>query len=289
MTLDRENTDRPPLRLAVLIDGPLSLQAGTLARALAGLHVGLAGVEVEIDAASRARGLPFGAVAWGPHVVRLAAFPMPLPADRLELCVRPSHLPRPVKESSRRHTAHAFLTYAGREADPLEQYATLALVGGALATQGARFLVNEESYGLCPSDALWGSLTAEAAEGGDVFAMLRAMPIPLFYGGFLKIEIEGEPGVWMRTVGNDRLGLPDLALHADTHGQRAATVDLFTHLLGDLRATGGRFEPGQTVPIGPGRSLRWREPTAEEYFLESRGVMLVGEWVGSDEAKPSTH
>ena len=71
-------------------------------------------------------------------------------------------------------------------------------------------MLNEAARSAFPAEAL---LAEEPDQ--DALETLRAMPIPLLYGGFVKIEIEDEPGVWIRTFGNRHLNLPDLAFKAE--------------------------------------------------------------------------
>jgi hypothetical protein len=113
--------------------------------------------------------------------------------------------------------------------------------------------------------------------------MLRAMPIPLLYGGFVKIEIEDEPGVWMRTFGNVLLKLPDLAIKAEGHHHGSETFDMFANMLSYLRESGAVFAPGHTMQIGAETHLRLRAPTEAEWYLQSDGEMLVAERIGPAE------
>ena len=119
---------------------------------------------------------------------------------------------------------------------------------------------------------LW-NLRDEPEEG--VVDSLRVMPIPLLYGGFVKIEVEKQSGVWMRTFGNHLLGLPNLAIHAKGHQQGNECFDLFTNVLLYARHAKVEFSAGAEVQIRPDLVYRFRERTDAEWWLESEGTILV--------------
>jgi Domain of unknown function (DUF4261) len=275
--------DLPPPRLTALFRGPIELNVTELAAALQGLHPELAEMTLTLDTDALARGAPLGDAAWGPHSVRLAGFALPLPTDRVEACVRPAHWPPAFKDAARRHTSHLILTYAGAATEPLERLVALTAVAAALAPQGAWALLHEDARSCFPADLLWDELTAGADPDASPLDVLRSLPLPLFYGGFVKYEIAGEPGVWMRTYGLHRLGLPDLAYRAAGHHQGQETFELFSGLLDYLRESGTAFAPGHTMQVGPDRYLGLREPAAAEYYLDNPGLLLVAERIGPDE------
>jgi Domain of unknown function (DUF4261) len=94
--------------------------------------------------------------------------------------------------------------------------------------------------------------------------------------GFVKLEVEGVEGVWMRTYGAPKLGLPDLAWHARGHDEGRATFELFAGLLAYLRASGARFGDGHTAEY-ESRQVRIRAPRRDESFLDSPGELFVVE------------
>src|SRR5262249_29390149 len=147
-----------------------------------------------------------------------------------------------------------------------------------LSRFGGILLLNEAARCAFPAEALWPDESDQ-----DSLETLRAMPIPLLYGGFVKIEIEEEPGVWMRTFGNNNLNLPDLALKAEGHHQGSETFDMFANMLAYLRESGSVFAPGHTMQIGEELYLRLRAPAEAEWYLESDGQMLVAEKISSQE------
>jgi hypothetical protein len=123
-------------------------------------------------------------------------------------------------------------------------------------------------------------------DDGNLLASLRGFPLPFLYCGFVKLEVEGTPGVWMRTYGAHRLGLPDFALHATGHEQGSFVFEVFSNMLAYLRQTGKQFAPGNTMQVGENMYLRLRARTTEEWYLESEGEMLVAERIAATEVNP---
>jgi hypothetical protein len=173
------------------------------------------------------------------------------------------------------------LFYTGYEEDPHEQHAMLAAAAAAVSHNGALVVVNEAARTSIPAV----TLLPHEEDNGDTLRTLRNFPIPLLYAGFLKIEIEGEPGVWMRTCGCPVLKLPDLAFRADNHGQGTATFNLFTGVLAQAREQKIAFQPGDVLNLGEGMYLRLRERGEQEWFLESEGQMLVAERIRPEEVR----
>lgn len=215
-----------------------------------------------------------GLVGWANHIVKIVGFNARIPDSVFETCVRPAHFDMQLKETARQHKSHLILYYAGFETDPLEQYVALTVTAAALARFNAILLLNEAARTAFPAEAL---LVEEPEH--DSLELLRAMPIPLLYGGFVKIEIDGEPGVWMRTFGNKLLHLPDLGFKAEGHHQGSETFDLFANMLDYLRQSGSQIAPGHTMQIGDDCHYRLRARLPDEWFLESDGEMLVAEKV----------
>lgn len=273
-----------PISYQMLFMGLLDLDEDALTLALRSYHPLLAAARAELlpvtlmDAPGEESHSLIGLAGWDRHVVKLVGFNTPIPESVFEACVRPAHFGMQLKQDAKRHASHALLFYAGYETDPLEQYVAMTIVASALARFNAILLLNESARTAFPAPALLAD-----DPGHDAIEMLRAMPIPMLYGGFVKIEIADEPGVWMRTFGNVHLKLPDLAFRADGHHQGSETFDLFANMLGYLRESGAAFAPGHTMQIGDDTYLRLRAPTADEWFLESDGEMLVAERIGAGE------
>jgi hypothetical protein len=274
-----------PPAFALLFGSPLDFQADALTLALRDYHPELASATAELmpapqppgEAASQAI---MGLVGWGRHVVKVVGFGKPMPAKTVEQCVRPAHYDSSIKNEAYQHTSHVLLFYAGYEPDPLEQYVALSAVGAALTRFGAVAVLNERACTSVPAVVL----LPHEEDQGDTLAALRALPIPFLYAGFVKLEIEGEPKLWMRTYGCHTFRLPDLAFQAEGHHQGTATFNLFANMLAYLRESGKSFTPGDTMNVGEGMFLRLRARTPEEWYLDSPGEMFVAEKIASDEA-----
>jgi uncharacterized protein DUF4261 len=103
------------------------------------------------------------------------------------------------------------------------------------------------------------------------------------FSGFVKQEVEGVRGVWMRTYGAPLMGLPDLAAHATGHEEGQRYFDMFANIFRYLRESGSRLADGHTMQIDEEEYLRFRAPSEEEGFLVSDGELLVANVIGADE------
>ncbi|HEY1191051.1 MAG TPA: DUF4261 domain-containing protein [Gemmata sp.] len=277
---------RDPLGLQCLFDIPLDLPAAELQAAVRDYHPDLADATVELYAvppggkAADLEPAVMGLVAWGAHVLKLVAFGHPLPADVVRACVQPAHFAPELKDVAYRHQAHVMLYYNGYDHDPLEQYVALAAVAGVLTMFGAVFTLNENARTAIPSPVLM----PHEEDNGNMLAALRGLPLTLIYCGFVKLEVEGQPGVWMRTYGAHRFGLPDLAIRAERHEFAKFAFELFGNALHYLRTSGHGFAVGHTMQVGDDLFLRLRARAPEEWYLESAGEMLVAERVAGLEA-----
>ena len=210
-----------------------------------------------------------GLVTFGEHVVKLIHFDAPMPYGPVESCVGPAMIPPPMKVDAKQHQSHTLLFHAGG-ADPLERFVALCAVAGALARFDAVVVLNEEARAAVPA------LDLIPDDGEDALNTYRTLPIPYLLGGFLKMDA-GDGGPWVRTFANHRLNLPNLARHLTGHEQTGETFQLFAGMLGYLRAMGETFTAGDSVDLGDGPKLRFREPTEGEWWLDSAGTMLVVE------------
>ncbi len=270
-----------PVGLQCLFDIPLDLDAESLALAVRDYHPDLAQATVElyhVPPPAKPTSLEpaiMGLVAWGANVIKLVAFANAMPANAVKACVQPAHFDPEYKEIAYRHQAHVMLYYNGYDHDPLEQYVALAAVAGVLTMFGAVFTLNENARTAIPAPVLM----PHEEDDGNMLAALRGLPLTLLYCGFVKLEVEGQPGVWMRTYGCHRFGLPDLALHASDHNSARFTFELFSNALAYLRTAGQTFAPGHTMQVGDGMFLRLRSRTPDEWYLDSEGEMLVADRV----------
>jgi hypothetical protein len=194
----------------------------------------------------------------------------------VEQCVQGAHYRADLKTQARAHRSHVILYYAGKATAPLEQYVALAAAAGALARHNAIVVVNEAGHTSLPAEVL-------AAGNGDTMQLLRSLPIPILYSGFVKFDVEGVQGVWMRTFGNHLLGLPDFAHLSGSHDEGQSTFDMIESLLSYLLSSRARLAPGHTLELGPDMFLRVRAPHHNEYFLVSEGPMLVIEKISKND------
>lgn len=264
-----------PLSLQVVFAAPLAIGEAALADALRAYHPSMQEARAEI-----APDMPefLGMVGWDKHVVRLVGFNAPYPQDALETCVAPSHYPAAVKDEVRAHASHIILYYAGFETDPLEQYVALAAVAGALTGFKALAVLNEHAHTSLPA----GVFAAESL-GEESMDLLRTLPLNMLYCGFVKYEVEGVQGVWMRTYGGDAFGLPDFAALATGHGEGETYSTMFNNIMSYMLESGAELAAGHTMQIGENAYMKLREPAKEEYYLDGPGPVLVAEIITADQ------
>ena len=264
-----------PLSLQVLFAEPLAITEAALADALRAYHPTMAKARAEI-----APDMPefLGMAGWDKHVVRLVGFNAPYPKDALEACVAPSHYPAAMKDEVRAHASHIILYYAGFETDPLEQYVALAAVAGALTGFKALAVLNEHAHTSLPA----GVFAAESL-GEETMDLLRTLPLNMLYCGFVKYEVEGVQGVWMRTYGGDAFGLPDFAALAAGHDEGEVYSTTFNNIMSYMLESGAELAAGHTMQIGEDAYMKLREPAKEEYFLDGPGQVLVAEIISADQ------
>jgi hypothetical protein len=267
-----------PLCLEVLYPEMPQLSTERLTPILRAYHTQTSKGLFEIDYEKEANGASLGLAGWGKHVIRLVTFPAPMPSEAVAKCVQPAHYPQEVKAKALGHNAHSLLYYAGYEDDPREQYVALAVVAGVLGEVGALVVLNESAHTSLPTSVLFNKDVAS-----DRLDVLRAFPLLILFCGFVKYEVEGFKGVWMRTYGNHLLGVPDLAYRAKGHFQGQWVFDTFGHILNYLLESGARFEAGETMQLEAEAYFRFRLPKRKEYFLESEGELFVLEAIGADE------
>jgi hypothetical protein len=269
----------PPAIGLLFPTAPLALSAPTIQETLRHYHAELASATAELTSlpargelgSAAAPSAAVGLLAWGAHVVKLVGFDGPMPASVVERCVAPAHYQPELKEQAYNHAAHVLLYYAGYESDPLEQYVALAAAAAALVPCGALIAINEQAHTSVPA---WVFLPT-AEDQGDTLAAIRALPLPFFFAGFVKLEVAGEQGVWMRTYNCHTFGLPDLAMWTPGHERGSATFSLFSNMLDYLRHEKQTFAAGDTIGTSEGDYLRLRLRNSGEWFLDGDEPLFV--------------
>lgn len=265
-----------PLSLQLLFSKKLEFSDAELTKALRSFHRSMASATCERDESIDKEGCLFALVGWDKHVIRMIGFNQSMPSEPLERCIAPSHYPQELKEKARNHKSHVILYYAGYEPAPLEQYVALATLAGVLSKFGAIVVLNETAHTSFPAAAL-------AEDTRDKMNRLRVIPLLLLYCGFVKYEIEGVEGVWMRTHGAHLLGMPDLAALAKGHHQGQLYFDMFSNIFHYLLDSGAVLGAGHTMQVDEDVFIRLREPKEGEYFLESDGQLYVAELITEEQ------
>jgi hypothetical protein len=267
-----------PICLQVLFDDPPQWDTADLTRRVRRYHHSMTKGSFEVERAGEEGQSAFGLAGWGDHVVRFVAFDAPIPESVIRCCIEPAHYKPAMKRRAQNNRAHALLYYAGWEEDTLEQYVALAAVAGSLAGLEASVVTNESAHASLPA-----MVFDPAQSQSDQMDLLRNLPLLHLYCGFVKYEVEGVRGVWMRTYGAHEFGLPDFAYRARDHNWGERIFEIFGNTLNYLRESRAEIGPGHTMQVSDDMFVRLRETQDDEPFLDSGGEMLVMERIDEDE------
>lgn len=261
---------KDPLRLQVLMERPLQLQSVQFMPAVQACHESMKNARCRVDPELCVEGGVMGLIGWANHVIRLVCLNCPMPLESTDWCINPANYPDPLKVRARSHKFHVLLHYAGYETNPMEQYVALASLAGVLSKFGAIVVMNEIAHTSFPAAALSVSDRDE-----DRLDMLRSLPLLFLYCGFVKIQVVDMDGIWMRTFGAYRLGLPDLAILASDANEGTKISEMFETILSSFRQSDTVIADGHTMPLGHGLTLRFRSPMRQEFFLENKGPLFI--------------
>ena len=268
-----------PLSLQVLFPRVPALDSAALSRTLRTFDRSTATGRCDLDEELLREGKILGLAGWGRHVVRYVGFDFRMPADAVEACIAGAHYDQDLKQKAREHRAHVILYYAGYETSPLEQYVALAVVAAVFGRNGGLVVLNEAGHTSLPM-----SLLLKIGSSKKSCELLRKLPLPHLYCGFVKHEVEDVPGVWMRTYGAPLLGLPDFAAHADGHHEGQRYFEIFENAFRYVLESGAKLSRGHTMQIGTSEFMRLRAPKLDESFLTRyRGELFVMEIIGADQ------
>lgn len=263
-----------PLSLQLLFPELIGITSASLTHLLRTLHPSLAEVRVEVFTGALLPGkdevVQMAQVSWGRHRVQAVFVNTPLPPKLVKEIVDLAHYEDELKAQARAHISHAVLLYRGEEVDPLEQYIALAMIAVGLTPLGAVVVANASAYTSYPAAPLL------PLPGEDLNQLLRNLPLTALFVGFVRLEIDGQEGVWMRTCGAPLLGLPDLAWRAASPDEGTEVFHRFNGMLHTMRDAGVSLGEGDMVEDGA-RQWTLRKPRANEGFLSSPRMLVLEE------------
>ncbi|OTQ75511.1 MULTISPECIES: DUF4261 domain-containing protein [unclassified Gilliamella] len=208
-------------------------------------------------------------VSWGKHVIRIFGLNAPYPKAVLETCVAPASYSQEIKQQVYESDSHLLLYYVGYEQNVLEQYLALTRLAVCFEQFNALAVINEDAHTSLPVNFI-NSLASEK----DGLTTLGEC-LPLLFCGFVKYEIENIKGIWMRTYGANKFGIPNFAALANSYEESEYYFDMFSNILNYLRQSQATMNPGDTMEMGDNRMMSLRAPQDEEYFLKDQGDLLV--------------
>ena len=208
-------------------------------------------------------------VSWGKHVIRIFGLNASYPKAVLETCVAPASYSQEIKQQVYESDSHLLLYYVGYEQNVLEQYLALTRLAACFEKFNALAVINEDAHTSLPVNFI-NSLASEK----DGLTTLGEC-LPLLFCGFVKYEIENIKGIWMRTYGANKFGLPNFAALANSYEESEYYFDMFSNILNYLLQSQATMNPGDTMEMGDNRMMSLRAPQDEEYFLKDQGDLLV--------------
>ena len=254
--------------LSVVFSGVLNINNDELLAKLKSINPIIKDIRYETPFGKLEEGMSI-LVSWGKHVIRIVGLNAPYPKAVLETCVTPASYSQEIKQQVYESDSHLLLYYVGYEQDVLEQYLALTRLVACFEQFNALAVINEDAHTSLPVNFI-NSLASEK----DGLATLGEC-LPLLFCGFVKYEIENIKGIWMRTYGANKFGLPNFAALANSYEESEYYFDMFSNILNYLRQSQATMNPGDTMEMGDNRMMSLRAPQDDEYFLKDQGDLLV--------------
>ena len=254
--------------LSVVFSGALNINNDELLAKLKSINPIIKDIRYETPFGKLEEGMSI-LVSWGKHVIRIVGLNAPYPKAVLEACVTPASYSQEIKQQVYESDSHLLLYYVGYEQDVLEQYLALTRLAAGFEQFNALAVINEDAHTSLPVNFI-NSLASEK----DGLTTLGEC-LPLLFCGFVKYEIENIKGIWMRTYGANKFGLPNFAALANSYEESEYYFDMFNNILNYLRQSQATMNPGDTMEMGDNRMMSLRAPQDDEYFLKDQGDLLV--------------
>ena len=254
--------------LSIVFRGALNIDNDQLLTKLKSIDPTIKDIRYEIPFGQLEEGMCI-LVSWGKHVIRVFGLNAPYPKAVLEACVTPASYSQEIKQQVYASDSHLLLYYVGHEQDVLEQYLALTRLAVCFEQFNALAVINEDAHTSLPINFI-----NELASEKDGLTSLGEC-LPLLFCGFVKYEIENIKGIWMRTYGANKFGLPNFAALANSYEESEYYFDMFSNILNYLRQSQATMNPGDTMEMGDNRMMSLRAPQDDEYFLKDQGDLLV--------------
>ena len=257
-----------PVGLSIVFKGALDINNDKLLTQLKSIDPTIKDIRYEMPFGQLEEGICL-LVSWGKHVIRIYGLNAPYPKDVLELCVTPANYGQEIKQQIYESDSHLLLYYVGYEQDVLEQYLALTHLAACFEQFNALAVINEDAHTSLPVNFI----NALASENDGLTTLVACLP--LLFCGFVKYEIENIKGIWMRTYGANKFGLPNFAALANSYEESDYYFDMFSNILNYLRQSKATMNPGDTMEMGENRMMSLRAPKDDEYFLKDQGDLLI--------------
>lgn len=269
-TLSPNPAIKNPISFSIIFNDELAIDKDYVLKKLRNLDLSMNNTVYQ-DLSPQTSQIYYALIGWQKHIIKVIGFNAPLPKDSLEKCVAPAHYSQDIKQKVYQHDSHLILYYCGYDENILEQYVALTKVATAFENANALVVLNENAHTSLPIQAISNMVSEK--DGLDSLCSC----LPVFFCGFVKYEIEGVAGVWMRTYGAELFGLPNFAILASHHNEGEKYLYMFNDILLYLQNNETKMVAGDTMEMGDGQKMSLRNPFTEEYFLNDKSTVLVVE------------
>ncbi len=166
------------------------------------------------------------------------------------------------KNRAKGHAAWLRLRLLGDDPPSLDRFALTLALAGSFIDNKAIAVANLRARASLPIAALAPDSSSEGR-----LAILRAYPLGLLFTGFMKYELEDQPGVWMVSVCAADYGLPEFCLVVADHSWGQRSLDIFDLLHRHALSKGAVFNPGDSATLPGQTRVRFVLPDPSLPFL----------------------
>lgn len=202
------------------------------------------------------------------HLIEIAGFPSPLPAQAAERTILASNWAADVKELMNSHLLHVVLQYGGHHPDPIEQYIALYKVAALFDEEDLLGVANEPAWTAHPREMIQNILDPE------LLKVCRQSPPLIYWTGFVKAML-GEEERWTFTRGNHLFNVPDFAWLLEYGADPLHAHDVFHELFHYCYYENSDVQPGDAIQVDNDVYYAFYEADGPYETLKGEGRLLI--------------